>query len=198
MNRIGSIWLMLVLGVMMACQNETPVILETSLIPSTAEVSAYGDVEGLSKATQRSDQRIVAEGDVLNGLKHGSWITYDKEGAITLLETFNEGKKQGVALKFDKQGYVETKSYYHSDQLDGEYVVYKRKKVIETRNYNNGVLNGPLTKYYDNGTLMQEAPYVDGKLHGLAKWYDQEGNLSIAYRYEDGELVDKNPELEGE
>lgn len=164
-------------------------------IPATAKIIPYEDIPGLEKAVDKSGGEIVAEGDLLNGVKHGSWTTYE-EGLITSLTSYYKGKKQGVSLTFDKQGYVETKAYYHSDELDGNYRKYKRKRIIEDREYKNGVLQGMVKKYYDNGKLMEEAPYADGKLNGIAKWYDQEGNLSIAYEYEAGVLVDKDPDIE--
>lgn len=191
---------LLFLMIIFACEQSPTGTTSSSnaALPAGTETYAYEDVPGLARAVSRSGETISAEGDLLNGQRHGAWATYDPEGIITSLTTYYQGRKQGISLTFDNQGYVDTKAYYHSDVLDGDYRKYKRKKVIESKPYENGILQGVARKYYEMGTLMEEAPYVDGKLNGIAKWYDQEGNLSIAYEYEDGQLVSKEPELDGE
>lgn len=191
--------LLLSLLILSACQSSgggDNVVKETAVLPTNAVVTPYVDEEGLSYAVHKNFETILEEGDILNGVKHGTWTTYNDDGMPTATSTYFEGKKQGVEFRFGKLGYPESKAYYHNDELHGEFLVYDRRKVVERRNYEYGVLNGMLTKYYNNGTLMQEAPYINGVLHGIGKWYDQEGNLSIAYEYENGELINKDPVIE--
>ncbi len=165
-------------------------------IPFGMKTMVYAGADSYEYAYQKSENTITAEGDLKNGVQHGSWMSYDQNGAPVAMQTYNEGLLQGASLRFDNQGYVETKAYYHAGNLQGEYLVFKRKKIVERRNYQGGVLSGLLTKYYDNGNLMQEVPYVENQIDGIGKWYDQEGNMTIAYRYEKGVLVDENPSVD--
>lgn len=193
-----KVHLILLAGLMISCSDpaKDSATYGTTELPVAAETYPYEAIPGMVKAIEKRNGVVVAEGDALDGLKHGSWTTYDDKGLPALTTTYYKGKKQGVELGFDNRGSVEVKAYYHNDLLDGEYIMYKNRNITEKRNYKNGVLEGGLFKYYNSGKLMQESYYENGKLEGIAKWYDQEGNLSIAYEYAAGELVNKNPEVE--
>ena len=162
-----------------------------SQIPEDAVVQDYASIPGLQKATIKSGNVTLAEGDFLNGLHHGTWTTYDPDGKVKSLTTYLKGKKQGVELTFDKVGYVTSKAYYHDDALSGEYLLYKRRKIVERRHYAKGVLDGLQQRFYTDGTLMEEKTYVNNTIDGQAKWYDQEGNLTIDYTYKMGERVEE-------
>jgi hypothetical protein len=164
-------------------------------IPEGAALQDYPDIPGLQKATVYSGDKILREGDFLNGLHHGTWTVYDSKGKVQSITTYYKGKKQGTELVFDNQGYVSTKSYYYNDQLFGEYLKYKRRNIVEKNTYNGGVLDGLQQKFYTNGTVMEESNYVNGTIDGVAKWYDQDGNLTIEYTYDMGKLVEQNNEV---
>ncbi|MBC6400165.1 MAG: hypothetical protein GDA42_04550 [Ekhidna sp.] len=163
-----------------------------SQIPGDAVVQDYVSTPGLQKATVKSGDITLAEGDFLDGLHQGTWTTYDPEdGKVTSITTYLKGKKQGVELTFDNLGYVTSKAYYHNDALSGEYLLYKRRVIVERKNYSNGLLNGLQQRFYNDGNLMEEKTYVDNTIDGQAKWYDQEGSLTIEYTYDMGQLVEE-------
>ncbi|NQZ77023.1 MAG: toxin-antitoxin system YwqK family antitoxin [Ekhidna sp.] len=162
---------------------------EGSQIPANATVQDYEAIPGLQRAVVKSAEITVGEGDFLNGLHHGSWVTYEIDGKLKSVTTYFEGKKQGSELIFDNSGYVLSKKYYHQDVLNGESLKYKRRKIVERLNYSNGVQHGIQKKFYVDGTVMEESTYISGKIDGVARWYDQEGNLTIEYEYNMGELV---------
>ncbi|WP_421765200.1 toxin-antitoxin system YwqK family antitoxin [Ekhidna sp.] len=161
----------------------------TSQVPVGAIIQDYEAIPGLQKALVKSGEMTVGEGDLLDGLYHGTWTSYDSDGKVQSITTYHKGKKQGVELIFDNTGYVQTKASYYLDQLNGEYLIYKRRKIAERKNYSNGVLHGAQQKFYTDGTMMEESNYVNGKIDGIARWYDQEGNLKIEYEYDMGDLV---------
>lgn len=175
------------------CSQPTDVADPTkSHIPIGAIVQEYESVPGLVRATVVIDNKVIAEGDFLNDLHHGSWITYDPtDGKVKTIVTYLNGKKQGVELIFDTNGYVSEKSYYHDDQLSGEYILFKRKNIIEKKNYLGGKLHGLQQRFYTSGVLMEEKNYVNNVVDGAAKWFDQDGNLTIEYNYSMGELVEE-------
>lgn len=198
MTKMKDIVFIAVVGsLIFACggSGTTEVAVDTD-IPENAIVESYGSTTGFAQAIAKMGDITTLEGDMLDGLKHGSWTEYDNNGIPKTVTTYYMGKKQGLSLTFDGQGYVSVKSNYSDGLLHGEYKVYSRKKVTEERYYVNDQLEGVVKKYYPNGQIMQEAPYEDGQMQGIAKWYDEQGNLSFAYEYDQGELVDKNPEMD--
>jgi antitoxin component YwqK of YwqJK toxin-antitoxin module len=167
-----------------------------SSIPSGAEVIDLGDIQKVLIKGQ--DGKIIEEGNAINGLKEGSWISYNEAGVPVSLITYHQGIKHGVVIDFDNNGSITFKAYYVGDQLEGELRNYQNRNLYEIKTYEGGVLNGPHLTFYSNEKVQQEVYYVDGKYDGLARWFNQEGELTIAYIYDDGELVDKNPTLSAE
>lgn len=169
------------------------------VVPGAMDLIDYENIPGRQKATTRGDKgTTLEEGEVVNGLKEGAWVTYNEEGFPETLTTYLKGKKHGVALTFERNGALKSKQYYNLDVKEGEFLSYNGRRLSERKTYVGGELNGLLVTYYNDGKVQQEAPYVNGKLDGLGKWFNQQGALSIAYIYEDGELVDQNPELSAE
>ena len=165
-------------------------------IPENAAIIPYENSEGLAKAQVFEGDMLIAEGDVSDGMKHGTWVTFDASGLITSATTFYKGFKQGASIEMDNQGYVSVYANYAADELNGTYKVYNRRRLIEERNYVAGRLEGELKKYYQDVTLMEESNYKDGQLDGIAKWFNTEGDLSIAYEYQNGELINQEAEVE--
>ncbi len=174
-----------------ACADTQSDVMTGELVPSHFEQQSLPGSE-VSYVYSDSDGKLLIEGNELNGMRHGTWLTYSDKGAISELITYHKGVKEGVAISFDDKGNITKKSIYHDDKLYGNFTSYKNNKVIESKYYTDGELNGLARKYYDSGVLLEESNYVNGQLDGISKWYDQEGNLSIAYEYENGQLVNKN------
>ncbi len=185
-------WFILLFAIAFSCQNgpSTPTAV-TSDLPSDAIIEDYGDGSGLSKATVKSGDITTAEGDLLNGLKHGTWVEYSNDGLITSLTNYRNGLKHGIALTFSNRSEVETKANYYNDQLEGEYVVYNRRKIKSITTYAGGKMHGPKKSFYDNGTLQEDSNYKDGIMHGEAKYYNNQGELLFEYVYDEGQLVEQ-------
>ncbi len=162
-------------------------------IPAAAEVIDLGSIEKVM--VKDAQGRIVEEGNALNGLKEGAWITYNEDGVPTTLTNYHKGVKLGVELTFDNNASLSTKSYQNGDNIEGEFRKYQNRNLSEIKTYENGILNGPHLTFYTNEKVQQEVNYVNGNFDGLARWFSQDGKLTIAYVYDDGELVDKNPNL---
>jgi len=179
-----------------SCDTNTPASTTGEVVPENAIITPIDGLENISNAQVLVDGALVEEGQSFNGLKHGSWVSFDDSGLISGSVTYHKGVKQGAAIEIDKQGYITTYANYANNELSGSTRVYNRRRLIEERNYVNGELEGELRKYYQDGTLMEESNYQAGVLNGVAKWYDTEGNLSIAYEYKDGELVNQEAEVD--
>lgn len=81
----------LCMSLLVACESNNPQVYETGVLPMGAEIAAYDEVEGLSKAVVKTGDFITSDGDVKNGLRHGSWASYHADGLIQKLTTFHEG-----------------------------------------------------------------------------------------------------------
>lgn len=164
--------------------------------PEGAAITAYDHDPDLFRATIEEGGRIIEEGDLLNGEKHGSWIEFANDGPVKSITTYLKGIKHGASIKIDRNNIVTEKANYSNGVLDGEFILFSRRRIIEERNYEKGMLQGSLKKYYNSGNIMEESTYKNDKIDGLAKWYDKEGAISFAYLYKDGVLIDENPDLD--
>ncbi len=190
------ILIILAYSVITACSETETQSVSGENIPDNAEIVSYDGNGEVVKARVFEGGILIAEGEAIGKLKHGSWVTFDANALISSITTYHRGVKQGASIEMDAQGYVSIYANYVNDLLAGSYKVYNRRRLIEERSYVAGRLEGAIRKYYQDGTLMEESNYLGGRLDGIAKWYDTEGNLSIAYEYRDGELVDKEADVE--
>ena len=184
------------LSITLACDSNQTAPGEGEQVPGNAIITPVEGMENVSNAQVVVGGTLIEEGQSFNGLKHGSWVTFDENGLITGTVTFHKGVRQGASIEIDNQGYIAAYANYANNKLSGAYRVYNRRRLVEERNYIEGKLEGELRKFYQDGTLMEESIYQNGVLNGIAKWYDTEGNLSIAYEYENGKLVNQEAEVE--
>lgn len=159
-------------------------------LPEGTIIEEYDAVSDLLKGTVKNGEAVLEEGDILNGQRHGTWMSYFSDGSVQKITSFLHGKKQGPEIVFDQSGSILSKSSYVQGNMHGEYRAYNRGKIVEKKSYKNGKLHGAVRKYYTGGNIMEESNYVDGTIDGEAKWYNQAGEVTITYIYDMGELVD--------
>ncbi len=189
----NKIYFILITLLIISCsttkENTTEDVNQYEDLPKGSIVESYDDGSGIERAYIPNNKRIVLEGELKDGKRHGTWTNYYANGIVRDITTYQNGLKEGIAITIDARGDLTSKAYYHQGKLEGEYLNYDGRRITEKRFYNNGLLEGTLTKYYRNGKVMEESPYKNGVRHGLSKWYDQQGNLTIQYEYDNGELV---------
>ncbi len=156
------------------------------------ETTPIPGVDGLVRAVKKNGvDRVMEEGTLLNGQKHGAWIIHDDvKQTVKEIVNYHEGRKCGVSIK-PNFARVAERAFYANDQLHGPSETYgNNAKPVMSSNYVNGQLEGKVVKYYEDGTtLKEESNYKNGKMDGVAKYYDQEGNVKMEYKYKDGKLV---------
>ena len=190
MNSKYVIFSVIISFIFVSCNNNN-----SAPIPADLSGFAIADHPGgkLQKAVSvDGNGQIKEEGELLDGLKTGAWITYfPEEGRVKSVTNYINGKKNGLHLVFNPRGYVEKQCFYTEDQLNGPYMTFKsstRKKVQGY--YKMGILNGKYNEYNDrNGKLLKEMTYTNGKLDGQFKQYNDEGELIIEYQYKDGTKI---------
>lgn len=155
------------------------------------DLTPYAHDVGLQKAIKKQADKITEEGDLRNGKKVGTWVTYHtRNGLIASITSYNSsGVQHGLMVKSDDRGNITEKAFYINGVLEGKKMVYNRTRVKEESEYVNGKLDGTRKLYYDNGKLQEEGSFKAGQRDGVTTWYDQEENPKFAYEYENGKKV---------
>ncbi len=135
--------------------------------------------------------RILEQGTVRNGKKHGTWVVYHNDhDFLKSIASYVDGVLNGPYFEFGSYGQNSLSSNYLNGQLHGQYIKYKSIRKAEEGNYTNGQLDGIYKKYYDGTEIVQqEISYKNGKQDGEHLFYDQKGVVSMRYSYKDGEKV---------
>ena len=162
--------------------------------PPTSETASEGDYEltpygnGWNKAIKKQNDKVLEEGDMLDGKKVGTWITYHKRNGLTeSITSYKDGVRHGLAITADDRGNITEKMFYVNGELEGKKISYNRTRIKKEEEYKNGQLDGTRKMYYDNGKLQEEGTFKNGKRDGYAKWFDEEGNMKFGYEYSKGE-----------
>lgn len=138
------------------------------------------------------DDTIIEEGRLLNGLRSGTWFTYEVGGAFPeKIMTYANGMANGPYYALNERGQIEVKAYYKDNKLHGDWAEYKFGRPIKEATYYNGELNGVYREYKTgSGKIQKEIEYKMGKMNGRYLFYDDEGNVVLDYQYKNGEKVD--------
>lgn len=159
-------------------------------------LTPYAGMNGLQKAISIDAQdNVQEEGDLLNGQKEGTWVTYHKNvkaHVVASTTTYKNGTKHGLFLKIDERGNLTEKGFYVNGNLEGRVTVFERSRIMEETDYKNGKIDGERKRYYSNLQLQEAGTFKDGKRDGYARWYDQDGNVTIEFQYKNGKKVGKN------
>lgn len=153
------------------------------------------DIPGTAFKTARkksTDGSIEEEGQLLNGTKTGTWVTYHPTKTYPQkIITYTNGLANGPYFEFNNRGQMELKAFYRNNKLHGYWGQYSFGRPTHEANYKDGELDGAYREYKaTSGKIQKEISYKDGKMHGKYYYYDEEGNVSLEYTYENGEKVD--------
>ncbi len=148
---------------------------------------------GLQRAVKEDDRgKSEARGDLLNGEKHGAWVTYHKKnGLLETITNYHQGVKHGLFMRADDKGQIKERCFYENGMIQGKRYKYNRSRVAEDADYIDGKLNGTRKTFYDNGKLQEEGTFKDGKREGKAIYYNQQEEKILEYEYKGGEMVNE-------
>lgn len=151
-------------------------------ISSIEHYDQEGEIHGIN--TEYHDNgALECKIPYLHGLKHGSYIVYDKKGIPVYKKTYVGGILKGYSYQKngawvdeipvgDKTNVV---AYYPNGQKSIEFT-------IENDNY-----NGSFKRYHSNGKLWMDYQYLNDDAHGKFVVYNEDGSL-----HEQGEYVNGN------
>lgn len=176
---------------LLACQSYEEDLKNTLQEIPGAVITYYDHNPDLALVRAMSGDRVVEEGEVYKGKKHGSWILYYNNGLIREITNYSNGNKEGAHISMNDRNQIEITAWYVNDLMEGKYLRYINQKKKEEKNYAAGKLEGEVRVYYPNGKVAEESFYKNGNIDGVARWYDQQGNVSIESIYENGELIEQ-------
>ena len=152
-----------------------------------------------------SKNKIIFEGDLLNGEINGKGKEYDYDGNLKFEGEFLNYSKNGKGKEYNKDGNIEFEGeYLYNDKLKGKYYIngkleyegeYLYDKKYNGKGYDeNGNIiyelnkgNGKV-KEYDNYSkkLKFEGEYKNRKKNGFGKEFNCCGNLLFEGEYKNG------------
>ncbi|MDH3268736.1 MAG: hypothetical protein OEM46_07775 [Ignavibacteria bacterium] len=106
------------------------------------------------------DNKII-EYDVKDGIKHGEFRIYSKEGNIEIHGQLDSNRNVGKWQYFYPNGEIESEGHFNLDSPDGKWI------------WN-----------YPDGKRKEEGVYVNGNRVGMWYQYDKNGKITFEYNYE--------------
>ena len=178
-----------VITLLLSCQPTSTPSPGGDLAGYTLESIPGSDFE---RAYKIEGKRIVEEGQVWNGKKNGTWVTYhnNPRNFPKVVITYVDGKRSGPYMEFNPFGQFLMVAHYQDDQLNGRMAKYDFTRIKEEIHYKDGEMDGLYTLYYDNSDQVQRtAEFKDGKENGWIRYYNEEGKLTMEYEYRNGEKI---------
>lgn len=177
-----------------ACQEAArpaPVVEKATFDDKEFEITKIDGSEALRVERKGPQGRVLEQGFVLNGDKHGTWTTYniDSKAPQTII-SYIEGALNGPYIEMDDLGRFALIANYKANVLDGPYGKYRIGRPEVIANYVDGQLDGPMAEYdYRKNKIKQEVNYKMGKKHGAFRYFNEEGKVTLEYVYENDERV---------
>ena len=187
------IFLSLSILILLSCGNNSS---SSNSGPVSADLAGYTLIDFPGTSVQKARKVdgagiVLEEGEVLNGTKSGTWVTYHpKENRIKTITSFINGKKNGVHMEMNNRGQVELQCFYVEDILDGKWAKYKfgSRKEKEV-NYKMGKFDGIYKEFHTNGKLQKEIHYTNGIQNGPFRQYNDQAQMIMEYEYKNGEKI---------
>ncbi|MGB2846910.1 MAG: hypothetical protein WBB93_05040 [Saprospiraceae bacterium] len=133
-------------------------------------------------------QKLI-EGNVINGKKNGSWITYAPGGGIMDITNYIEDVKQGPYIKLNGGNNIVEQGSFKDNSLHGQVIKYLYGHLDEKIEFKDGVKDGWARKYYMHGGLQYEMQVKGEIQQGLYRFYGEDGKLQIEETFKDGKKI---------
>jgi antitoxin component YwqK of YwqJK toxin-antitoxin module len=146
--------------------------------------------QGLWYVFEGGTNKVLQQGNYLNNLKEGNWITWYSEGNKKSEITYLSGEKKGYAKIFFENGNIAEEGYWDIDKWTGKYITYySNGKLSYLWNYDqNGRRHGYQKYYYPDGKLKIEGEWENGKEKGIIKEYYANGTIKTQKRFIEGQI----------
>jgi len=150
------------------------------------KVDSNGQKQGSWEETKPNGD--LMKGWYKDGKKSGAWATFQKNGKVSLVESYVDGKKNGIFIEFDNNSFQAGVEFYKDDLLDGVSTKYQGNRIISEISYVNGKEHGKKKLYYSTGKKQEESNMIYGLKEGVSTWYDENEKVIAEYNYSKGEF----------
>ncbi len=109
---------------------------------------------------------VIAEGDYIEGERHGNWII--------------------------NTGFERMEGRYRNGERNGKWKTFSAKdkrQISFEGSFVDGIPNGKHVYYQENGKILEEGHYSMGKLNGVWKKYDENGQLYVTIIYKNDDEI---------
>ena len=117
-------------------------------------------------------------------MPHGPAAEYDRSGHLVQTGSFKNGVKHGTWIRWYRDGTRHAEAEYHDGALRRRAIWFQEERTIHSiRNFEDRKEHGVFATWYPNGARMVVGGMSKGEYHGVWMWYDENG-----FRYEKGEF----------
>jgi len=89
-----------------------------------------GDSIPLHEVQYHKDGAILLEGDYVDGLREGEWISHFPDGTIWSKGYFSKGKRTGKSWVYYPNGKLRMKGSYENGQKIGKWIVFDEEGIV--------------------------------------------------------------------
>jgi len=184
-----TITLLSIICLLTACNNSG------SNGPLSADLTGYSISDFSNSALQKAmkggaNGNILEEGEVLNGQKSGTWVSYYEDEKIKSITNYVGGVPSGIHIAMNERGQLTEQAFYDNGVLHGKKTTYQSGSRIDQEwNYKMGKMEGVYKQFNKSGKLQKEINYKEDVYHGLYRFYNEEGQVTLEYEYNMGEKI---------
>jgi antitoxin component YwqK of YwqJK toxin-antitoxin module len=127
-----------------------------------------GELKPFTGHVKDTVQEKIIEYDALNGMKHGEFKTYFKNGKIEMVGQIKENLNQGKWKYFYQSGQIESVGNFSDDLPDGEW-----------------------KWFYENGSIKEQGVFVKGSRERIWKAFSIDGTKTEEKIYKQNQIVNE-------
>jgi antitoxin component YwqK of YwqJK toxin-antitoxin module len=137
-----------------------------------------------------ANKQLATKGFFKQGLKHGTWTYWNKQGRLIKDEFWRKGKPKKSTLVYNESGDVKKEKNYGKKE-----VVSRSEEQVITTNMDSTEVE--VVEKYKNGETKSVSHFKYGELHGKQIVYDENGKIVTLKNYKDGQLHGKQINEDG-
>lgn len=200
---LKAILLLPLFCLLVACQPTEKPAVSPSETTSVQSEGVAADLAGYELTDSPANDWRLAEktdetGEIINsgfvdaqGLKQGSWTSWEGTRSPSRIENYVDGQLHGAWIEFDAVGRLRKIAHYKMGKLDGRYAEFRAAIPQITATYRDGDLHGTFRAHtLQNGKVNRSIEYRNGQQDGPMRWYNDNEELIQERMYKNGELVE--------
>jgi len=155
-------------------------------LKAKGNISSSGTKEGKWQYWY-SNGSLISEGYYKNNLRHGEWAYHDREGRVTAVKEFRNGKEVS-------QGELEAATASSVSKVEKRSPITSKPEpsvVATEEEFKRAAPEKTKGKSYGDGSMLTESYYSDGKYYVTWTYWGAEGNINTIREFINGKEVKK-------